>query len=48
MPAEDLERIWLLLRVLSPLEFPEASDLLLGKLKKTKTNPEFLRSMQKM
>ena len=45
---EDLQRIWLLLRILSPLELAEASDLLLGKLKKTKNNQEFLALMQKM
>ncbi len=48
VPEEDLQRIWLLLRVLSPLELPEASELLLGKLKKTKTNQDFLMLMQKM
>ena len=46
--AEDLQRIWLLLRILNPLELPEASELLLGKLKKTKTNKNFLSLMQKM
>jgi transcription termination factor Rho len=46
--AEDLQRIWLLLRILNPLELPEASELLLGKLKKTKTNQDFLALMQKM
>jgi transcription termination factor Rho len=48
VPAEDLERIWLLLRVLSPLELSEAADLLVTKLKKTKNNQEFLALMQKM
>jgi len=46
--SEDLERIWLLLRVLSPMELPEASELLIEKLKKTKTNHDFLNLMQKM
>ena len=45
---EELERIWLLFRVLSPLEPTEAADLLIGKLKKTKSNEEFLSLMQKM
>lgn len=45
---EDLERIWLLLRVLSPLEVAEAAELLIEKLKKTKSNQEFLALMQKM
>ncbi|HNR34903.1 MAG TPA: transcription termination factor Rho, partial [Candidatus Hydrogenedentes bacterium] len=45
---EELQRVWLLLRVLSPLETAEATELLVGKLKKTKTNHEFLAMMQKM
>lgn len=46
--AEDLQRIWLLLRVLSDRDLQEASELLTEKLKKTKTNAEFLNKMQKM
>jgi transcription termination factor Rho len=46
--AEELQRIWLLLRVLSPLEVAEATELLINKLRKTKTNHEFLSMMQKM
>jgi transcription termination factor Rho len=46
--AEDLQRIWLLLRVLSDRELQEASELLIDKLKKTKSNEEFLSKMQKM
>jgi len=46
--SEELERIWLLFRVLSPLEPTEAADLLIGKLKKTKSNEDFLALMQKM
>jgi transcription termination factor Rho len=46
--AEDLQRIWLLLRVLSDRELQEASELLIEKLKKTKSNEEFLSKMQKM
>jgi transcription termination factor Rho len=45
---EELQRIWLLLRVLSPLDVAEATELLINKLKKTKTNAEFLAMMQKM
>jgi len=45
---EELERIWLLFRVLGPLEPTEAADLLIGKLKKTKSNEDFLALMQKM
>jgi len=45
---EELERIWLLLRVLSPLDVVEAAELLINKLKKTKSNSDFLAMMQKM
>ncbi|MFM1921443.1 MAG: transcription termination factor Rho [Candidatus Hydrogenedentota bacterium] len=48
VPQEDLERIWLLLRVLSSQELPEAAEMLKEKLKKTKSNSDFLQSMQKM
>lgn len=48
IPKEDLEKIWLLLRVLSPLDTVEATELLIEKLKKTKNNADFLNSMQKM
>lgn len=47
--AEDeLQRIWLLLKVLSPLSVTEATELLIDKLRKTKTNSDFLSMMQKM
>ena len=45
---EDLQRIWLLIKVLSPLETGEATQLLIEKLEKTKTNKDFLDLMQKM
>ena len=45
---EDLNRIWVLRKVLSPLSPVEAMELLLDKMSKTKTNAEFLASMQKM
>ena len=48
LAQEELERIWLLLRVLSPLEPAEAAELLIGKLKKTKSNDDFMAMMQKM
>lgn len=48
VPPEELERIWLLLRVLSSQELPEACEMLKEKLKKTKSNSDFLQSMQKM
>ena len=45
LPAEELNRIWVLRKVLSPLSTVEAMELLLGRLSKTKTNGEFLSSM---
>ncbi|HIJ65168.1 MAG TPA: transcription termination factor Rho [Candidatus Hydrogenedentes bacterium] len=45
---EELQRIWLMLKVLSPLDVAEATELLIEKLKKTKNNQDFLALMQKM
>jgi transcription termination factor Rho len=45
---DTLQRIWLLLKVLSPLETIEATELLIKKLRQTKSNQEFLSMMQKM
>ncbi|MCC6695275.1 MAG: transcription termination factor Rho [Candidatus Hydrogenedentes bacterium] len=45
---DELQRIWLLLKVLSPLSVTEATELLVDKLRKTKTNSDFLSMMQKM
>ena len=48
LESEELERIWLMLKVLSPLDVAEATDTLVGKLKKTPSNKDFLAMMQKM
>ena len=48
LSEEDLQKMWLLMKVLSPLEFTEATQLLVEKLEKTKTNKDFLDLMQKM
>src|SRR3989441_779401 len=45
---EDLNRIWVLRKVLNPLSPVEAMELLLDKMGKTKSNAEFLSAMQKM
>ena len=45
---EDLNRIWVLRKVLNPLSPVEAMELLLDKMAKTKGNAEFLSAMQKM
>ena len=47
IPKEDLNRIWVLRKVLTPLSPVEAMELLLDKMSKTKTNADFLASMQK-
>jgi transcription termination factor Rho len=47
IPKEDLNRIWVLRKVLTPLSPVEAMELLLDKMSKTRTNAEFLASMQK-
>src|ERR1051326_4564505 len=48
LPREDLNRIWVLRKVLNPLSPVEAMELLLDKMKKTPSNSEFLAAMQKM
>ena len=45
IPKEDLNRIWVLRKVLSPLSPVESVELLLDKLGKTRSNAEFLASM---
>jgi transcription termination factor Rho len=46
LPPQDLNRIFVLRRVLSQLSATEAMELLLEKLSKTKSNSDFLDSMQ--
>jgi transcription termination factor Rho len=48
LPREDLNRVWVLRKVLNPLSAVEAMELLLDKMGKTKSNGDFLSSMQKM
>ncbi len=45
IPREDLQRIWVLRKVLNPLSPVEAMELLTDKLNKTKGNTEFLSTM---
>ena len=45
LDEKDLQRIWILRKVLNELNSVEAMELLLSKLSKTKTNKEFLESM---
>ena len=43
---EDLNRIWVMRRVLNPLSPVEQMEVVLERLSKTKANAEFLASMQ--
>ena len=47
LSKEELNRIWILRKVLNPLSPVESMELLLDKLAKTKNNAEFLASMSK-
>ena len=46
LEPEDLNRVWVLRKVLSPLSVNEAMELLLGRMGKTRSNAEFLDSMK--
>jgi len=45
IPKEELSRVWVLRKVLTPLSPVEAMELLLSRMAKTKTNHDFLASM---
>ncbi len=45
MDPEELRRVWILRRVLNDMNPVEAMELLIGRMRKTKTNAEFLMSM---
>jgi len=45
LPPEDLQRIWLLRKVLLPMGIHDTMDLLLQKMKETETNAEFMSTM---
>jgi transcription termination factor Rho len=47
LSKEDLQRVYVLRRVLTPLSPVEAMELLLSKMGKTKSNAEFMAAMQK-
>ncbi len=48
IPKEDLQRIWVLRKVLNPLSPVEATELLIDKLSKTRANGEFLSNMSSL
>ena len=47
LPPEDLNRIWILRKLLSPLSPVDSMEFLLEKLRGTKTNAEFLGAMNR-
>jgi transcription termination factor Rho len=48
IPKEDLQRIWVLRKVLNPLSPVEAMELLIERLAKAQTNSEFLAKMSSL
>jgi transcription termination factor Rho len=48
IPKEDLQRIWVLRKVLNPLSPVEAMELLIERLAKAQTNNDFLANMSKL
>jgi transcription termination factor Rho len=48
IPKEDLQRIWVLRKVLNPLSPVEAMELLIERLAKAGTNSEFLAKMSQL
>ncbi|HEX9163428.1 MAG TPA: transcription termination factor Rho [Thermoanaerobaculia bacterium] len=48
LDRNELNRIWVLRKVFSPLSTVESMELLVEKLEKTRTNAEFLNSMSSM
>jgi transcription termination factor Rho len=47
LAREDLNRVWVLRKILNPLSPVEAMELLLDKMGKTRSNADFLAAMQK-
>jgi transcription termination factor Rho len=46
MPREQLNKVWILRKILSQMSTVEAMELLIDKIGKAKTNEDFLRLMQ--
>ncbi|MDE2273921.1 MAG: transcription termination factor Rho, partial [Gammaproteobacteria bacterium] len=47
VPQDELQKIWILRKLLHPMDELAASEFLLDKLKETKTNAEFFDSMKR-
>jgi transcription termination factor Rho len=48
IPKEDLQRTWILRKVLNPLSPVEAMELLISRLEKVRNNAEFLQNMNQL
>ncbi len=48
MGPKELNRVWVLRKILSPLSVVEGMELLMQRLRRTKTNEEFLESMSQV
>ena len=44
---EELQRMWILRKILSSMEDVQATEFILDKLKDTKTNEDFFNSMKR-
>jgi len=47
VPPDELQKCWILRKILQPMDEMAASEFLLGKLKDTKTNQEFFDMMKR-
>jgi transcription termination factor Rho len=47
MPPIELQKVWILRKILHPMDELAAMEFLFDKLKQTKTNEEFFESMKK-
>lgn len=45
LTEEELQKIWVLRKVINPMDDAEIMELLLDRMRKTKNNEAFLRSM---
>ena len=47
VPQDELQKCWILRKILQPMDEMAASEFLIGKLKDTRTNAEFFESMKR-
>ena len=46
LSEDELRKVWILRKVLSPLSVVETMELLVEKIRATKSNKDFLKSME--